>query len=178
MLLTRLLLTFALAATVSGCLRPLYGDQALNGRSSIVDNMRSIEVDPVKVSVGNRLPRVGGEVRNRIIFALTGGGAPNTSNYRLVVNMSSQNLQVVSDVISGRPDGMNYGIDISYTLIEIGTGKSVVNGSTFSRVFYNVPGQQQRFAGERALRDAENRAAEVIADAIHSRLASYFAAGT
>ena len=42
---------------------------------------------------------------------------------------------------------------------------------------YNIPGQQQRFAGERGLIDAENRAAKVIADNIRSRLASYFAAG-
>ena len=49
---------------------------------------------------------------------------------------------------------------------------------TFARVSYNIPGQQQRFAGERGLRDAENRAAKVIADNIRKRLASYFAAGT
>jgi LPS-assembly lipoprotein len=45
-------------------------------------------------------------------------------------------------------------------------------------VSYNIPGQQQRFAGERGLRDAEDRAATVIADGIRNRLASYFAAGT
>ena len=54
----------------------------------------------------------------------------------------------------------------------------MVIGSTFSRVSYNIPGQEQRFAGARGLRDAENRAAKVIADNIHSRLASYFVAGT
>ena len=37
---------------------------------------------------------------------------------------------------------------------------------------YNIPGQLQRFAGDRGLRDAENRAARVIADNIRSRLAS------
>ena len=41
-----------------------------------------------------------------------------------------------------------------------------------------IPGQQQRFAGERGLRDAEDRAAQVIADNIRSRLASFFVAGT
>jgi len=58
------------------------------------------------------------------------------------------------------------------------TGKKVVTGQTFSRVSYDIPGQQQRFAGDRGLRDAENRAAKVIAENIRSRLASYFAAGT
>jgi LPS-assembly lipoprotein len=41
-----------------------------------------------------------------------------------------------------------------------------------------LPGEQQRFAGARALRDAENRAAQIIADNVKSRLASYFVAGT
>jgi LPS-assembly lipoprotein len=54
----------------------------------------------------------------------------------------------------------------------------VVTSQTFSRVSYNIPGQQQRFAGDRGLRDAENRAAQVIADNIRNRLASYFVAGT
>jgi LPS-assembly lipoprotein len=37
---------------------------------------------------------------------------------------------------------------------------------------------QQRFAHQRAQRDAEDRAAKVIAEQIRSRLASYFVAGT
>ena len=52
-----------------------------------------------------------------------------------------------------------------------------MTGQTFSRVSYDIPGQQQRFAAARGLRDAENRAAKVIADSIKSRLASYFVAG-
>ena len=39
-------------------------------------------------------------------------------------------------------------------------------------------GQQQKFARSRAQRDAEDRAAKVIADQIRSRLASYLVAGT
>ena len=64
------------------------------------------------------------------------------------------------------------------TLMEIATGKVVVTGQTFSRVSFDNPGQQQRFARARGQRDAENRAAQVIADNIKSRLASYFVAGT
>jgi LPS-assembly lipoprotein len=54
----------------------------------------------------------------------------------------------------------------------------VVTGQTFARVSYDIPGQEQRFARLRGLRDAETRAAKVIADNIRTRLASYFAAGT
>jgi len=66
----------------------------------------------------------------------------------------------------------------TYTLTELATGKIVVTGQTFSRVSYDIPGQQQRYARLRGLRDAEDRAAKVIADNIRNRLASYFIAGT
>jgi len=42
----------------------------------------------------------------------------------------------------------------------------------------DVPGLEQRFANERALRDAEERAANVVAAQIQQRLASYMIAGT
>lgn len=71
----------------------------------------------------------------------------------------------------------NYGIDATYTLTDVATGKVVISGQTFARVSFDIPGQQQRFARARGLRDAENRAAKVIADQIRSRLASFFAAG-
>jgi S1-C subfamily serine protease len=63
-------------------------------------------------------------------------------------------------------------------LIEIATAKVVVTGQTFARVSYDIPGQAQRFARLRGLRDAETRAAKVIAENVRSRLASYFIAGT
>ena len=72
----------------------------------------------------------------------------------------------------------SYSANATYTLTDLRTGKPVISGQTFSRVSYDIPGQQQRFAGDRGLRDAENRAARSIADNIHSRLASYFVAGT
>ena len=54
----------------------------------------------------------------------------------------------------------------------------VVTGRTFAREISDIPGQQQRFARARGLRDAEDRASKVIAEHIRSRLASYFVTGT
>jgi LPS-assembly lipoprotein len=53
----------------------------------------------------------------------------------------------------------------------------VLSGNTFSRISYDVPGQTQRFARARAFRDAEDRAAQEIAENIQTRLASFFYAG-
>jgi LPS-assembly lipoprotein len=45
-------------------------------------------------------------------------------------------------------------------------------------VSYDIPGQLQRFARQRAFRDAEDRAAQEIAENIQTRLASFFTAGS
>jgi LPS-assembly lipoprotein len=63
-------------------------------------------------------------------------------------------------------------------LVEIATDKSLMTGTTFSRVSYDIPGSYQRFARARAFRDAEDRAAQEIAEHIQTRLASYFYSGT
>ena len=49
--------------------------------------------------------------------------------------------------------------------------------STFARTSYDIPGSYQRFARQRAFLDAETRGADVIAENIKTRLASYFSAG-
>ena len=150
----------------------------VGGRTGIGDKLSTVEVAPIAAPNGTRLARVGVSVRNELMYQLTGGGARRTTNYRLDVRLSSTNLSVIVDVNTGRPDIQNYGIDATYTLTDVTNGKTVVTSTTFSRVSYNIPGQQQRFAGDRGLRDAEDRAAKVIAENIRSRLASYFTAGT
>jgi LPS-assembly lipoprotein len=170
----------ALGSLTAGCaFQPLYGDRSVVGATGGVrDNLSAVEVSAIKASNGTRLARVAIEVRDQLLFDLTGGGPAASSLYRLDITMSASQLQVIVDINSARPEIQNYGIDASYTLVAIATNKPVVRGTTFARVSYNIPGQQQRFAGERGLRDAENRAAKVIADNIQSRLASHFAAGT
>jgi LPS-assembly lipoprotein len=82
------------------------------------------------------------------------------------------------DPTTALPSIENYGIDAQYNLVEIPTNKSVMTGTTFSRVSYDMPGSYQRFARSRAFRDAEDRAAQEIAENIQTRLASFFVAGT
>ena len=97
---------------------------------------------------------------------------------KLMIDIDSQQRQIIVDITTGRSDVQTYGIDARYQLVDLATNKVVVNSATFARVSFNIPGQQQRFAGERGLRDAEDRAAAEIAENIRNRLASYFAAGT
>ena len=176
--IARLAAVLGLAGLTAGCFQPLYGTQGPAAGPGIVDRLSSVEVAPIDTPNGTRLTRVGVELRNGLIYDLTGGGPTAAANYKLVIRLSATQTQVIVDINTARPDIQNYGIDATYTLTDITTGKQVVSGQTFSRVSYNIPGQQQRFAGDRGLRDAENRAAKVIAGSIRSRLASYFVAGT
>ena len=174
----RMGLVAVLGGLTAGCFQPMYGDSRVVPTAGLTDKLGAVEVLPITPPKGTRLARVGVEVRNDLIFNLTGGGPAQTAAYELKVQLSSTQQQVIVDINSGRPDIQEYSVNASYTLTDIGTGKTVVSGSTFVRVSYNIPGQQQRFAGERGLRDAENRAAGVVADNIRTRLASFFVAGT
>jgi LPS-assembly lipoprotein len=165
----------SLALLTAGCFQPLYGDPKVVPTAGLDDKLRTVEVAPLNIPNGTRLSRVGIEVRSSLLTD-TGSGA--TKRYRLNIQLTASQQQVIVDINTARPDIQNYGIDAVYTLTDLETNKPVFQASTFSRVSYNIPGQQQRFAGERGLRDAEDRAAQVIADNIRSRLASYFVAGT
>lgn len=172
-----LLVTLAIGSLVSGCFKPMYGTDAIPNGSNVAEKMRAIEVAPVNVSGANlRLPRLGGQVRNELIFQLTGGGEPNTTDYRIVVSVSGAVSTVISNVSTGRSTTQSYAATASYSLIDVSTGKQLISGTTISRASFDLPGQQF-FAGQRALRDTEDRVAKVIAEDIRNRLASYFYAG-
>jgi LPS-assembly lipoprotein len=177
----RIIVALALAGFSASCFTPLYGSATVGNSGDVGGKLSAVEVapiDPANAPNGSRIARVGVEMRNDLMFDLTGGGPAGSATHRLDIRLTATTTQVIVDVNTARPDVENYGINATYTLTEITTGKKVVTGTTFSRVSYNIPGQQQRFAGSRGLRDAEDRAAKVIADNIRSRLASYFVAGT
>ena len=177
--LARLLLVIGLAGLNAGCFTPLYGSADVSpGGTAVAGKLASVEVAPIDQPNGTRLARVGVGVRNELMYELTGGGAAAPPTHRLNIRLTATNLQVVVDINTARPDVSNYGLNATYTLTDIATGKAVVTATTFSRVSYNIPGQEQRFASARGLRDAEDRAAKVIAENIRSRLASYFVAGS
>ena len=177
-LLLRLAAIGAAGSLTAGCFQPLYGDHSFTSTPGIAAALSSVDVVQVAARTGSPEARVAVELRNQLLFDLTGGAAPPTPTHRLTLRMTTTSLSVIVDVTSGWPDVQDYGINVSYTLVELKTGKPVVTGETFSRVSYDIPGQEQRFAQARALRDSENRAAKLIADNVTARLASYFVAGT
>src|ERR1700731_4851740 len=156
----RLLAVAALAALTAGCFQPMYAEHT-DGTPGLREKLMGVEVPPVDKPNASRDARIQVEIRNALALRF------NTSRSSLMI-----------DPATALPSSENVGIDAQYNLIEIATNKSVMTGTTFSRVTYDIPGQLQRFARSRAFRDAEDRAAQEIAENIQTRLASFFVAGT
>lgn len=170
-----LMAVMAVAATAAACFQPMYGDRTMAGTSALRDKLSNVEVAPINAS--SKEARLGIEVRNALLFSFNGSGATGAPTHRLAVRLTTSKAGVVVDVNTSRPDIENYGIDATYELRDMTTDKVVMTGTTFARVSYNIPGQEQRFARARGYRDAENRAAKMIADNISQRLSSYFISG-
>ena len=175
-------LAFGAAGLSAGCFQPLYGNGggAVDGPGApppVRMAMASVEVAEIDAPNGTPEARLGVEVRNALIFGLTGGSGQLSPAYRLKINLKGNRQHVIVDITTARPDMEIYGIDATYTLIDLANNKTVLNGRAFSRASYDIPGQQQRFARTRGERDAQNRASTIIAEQIKSRLASYFVSG-
>ena len=173
----RLLAVAALAALTSGCFQPMYAEHA-DGTPALREKLMGVELPPVDKPNSSREARIGVEIRNALAFKLYGSATGLPPTHRLVLRFNSARSSLLVDPNTALPTSENYGIDAQFNLVEIATNKSVMSGSTFSRVTYDMPGSYQRFSRSRALRDAEDRAAQEIADNIQTRLASFFTAGT
>jgi LPS-assembly lipoprotein len=173
-----LAVVFAIAGLTGGCFQPLYATKTIDGQPGMKDMMASVDVAQIPAPNGSPLGRIAVAVRDALVFQTTGGDTPPPPKYRLKVTLQSSQLSVIVDIQTNRPDVTNEALNASYQLVDIKTGRVVVSDRAFARVSYDIPGEEQRFAAARALRDAEDRAATLIASSIRTRLASYFAAGT
>ncbi len=170
-------LVLGLGLLTAGCFQPLYGDRSVTGGPGISNYLSNVEVLPIDAPNGSPTARIAVEVRNQLLFDLTGGSRPAGASHQLKVALAPTQQSVIVDITTARPEVQNYGINATYTLTDLNTKKVVITGQTFARLSYDIPGQEQRFAAARGLRDAENRASKVIADQIQSRLASFFVTG-
>ncbi|HEX3115249.1 MAG TPA: LPS assembly lipoprotein LptE [Bradyrhizobium sp.] len=173
----RLLAVAALAALTAGCFQPMYAEHT-DGTPGLREKLMGVELPPIDKPNASRDTRLGVEIRNALAFKLYGSATGMPPTHRLVIRFSTSRSSLILDPTTALPSSENYGVDAQYNLIDIASNKSVMTGTTFSRVSYDLPGQMQRFARARAFRDAEDRAANEIAENIQTRLASFFTAGT
>src|SRR6201996_4111082 len=173
----RLAAVATLAALTAGCFQPMYAEHT-DGNPGLRDKLATVDLPPVDKPNASREARVGVAIRNALAFKMYGNATGAPPLYHLVLRFSSSRSSLMVNVNTGLPSSENYGIDAQFNLVEIATNKSVMTGTTFARVSYDMPGSYQRFARSRAIRDAEDRAAQEIAENIQTRLASFFVAGT
>jgi LPS-assembly lipoprotein len=174
----RLLVVAALSALTAGCFQPMYAAHT-DGTPALREKLMGVDLPPVEKPNGSRDARLGVEIRNALAFKLYGGATGMPPTHKLVIRFGTNRSSLMLNPLTALPASENFGIDAQYNLIEIASNKSVMTGTTFSRVSYDMPGQQmQRFARQRAFRDAEDRACAEIAENIQTRLASFFTAGS
>jgi LPS-assembly lipoprotein len=174
----RLLSVVGLAALAAGCFQPLHAERTLTGEPSLRAAFRGVDVAQIDAPGGSALARLAVEVRNALLFDLTGGGSQTPPKHRLVISLSTSTSSIIVDPTTARPEFEITSLDANYRLFDIATNKLVMDGSATARVSYDIPGQQQRFAMLRGQRDAQSRAAKVIAEQIRARVASFLVAGT
>ena len=166
-----------LAAATAGCFRPMYAETTSDG-TALVDKLNQIEVVFAPGRVGN-------EVRNDLIYELTGGaGNPAGAPYRLELAVKdSTTVAAVVDSLTGIPEAELVSVDVSWRLYDttkpVPAGKPpvpVATGTAFGKA--SLDSGYQRFARSRAIRDAQNRASRVAAETIKTQVVSYLVAPT
>ncbi|MDU6673202.1 MAG: LPS assembly lipoprotein LptE, partial [Bradyrhizobium sp.] len=149
-----------------------------DGTPGLRDKLAGIELPPVDKPNASPEARIGVGIRNALAFKLYGTATGTAPTHKLVLKFQTSRSSLIVSQTTGLPTTENVGIDAQYNLVELATNKSVMTGTTFARTSYDIPGSYQRFSRQRAFRDAEDRAAEQIAENIKTRLAAYFTAGT
>ncbi len=176
--LFRLSVVLVFGALTAACFQPLYGDQTLSAGELVRDKLAGIEVESIPAKNGTPASRLAVELRNDLMYDFNGGEASLSATHQLHITLSPSITTVVVDVSSGRPDTQIEAIDATFSLTEIATKKVVLTATTFARASFDIPGTAQRFAKQRAWRNAEDRAVALVAENIRNRLASFFVAGT
>jgi LPS-assembly lipoprotein len=173
----RLAVVLTAAGLTAGCWQPLYGARPVGGEG-VQDKFAAVDIPRIIAAKGTPAERVAVGMRNALQFDLHNGGSPIQPFYRLTVSVVTTQYTANVDPNTGRPDTQIQYLTAYYQLVELATDKTVLSDSSTRYVDYDIPGSQQRFAGQRARRDAEDQAVQLVADAIRNRLASYFVAGT
>src|SRR3984893_11656778 len=90
--LIRIACVGALGALVAGCFQPLYGEHSFSNSPAIAPALAAVDVAQIAAPNASPEARVAVEVRNQLLFDLTGGGAPPPHTHRLTIKMSSSRL--------------------------------------------------------------------------------------
>ncbi len=157
------LATLLLAPALAGCgYQSLYGS-GFTEDGSVADKLRAVDIGTIP-------GRVGQVVRNEMIFKTTGGRDAATPKYRLEIALrESAQSQLVN--LQGDAKGQIFGLDADFKLVSSDDQHVILESKANSRAAYQ--NAVSTFANLRARRDAEDRAAKMVADSIRTQVAAF-----
>ena len=152
---------------VVGCgnsgFHPLYASSSLVG-SDVNAKLARMEIAPIPGRVGQRL-------RNELIFQATGKGTEALqADYRLEI-IITESISATLVQIDGNSSGSIYNLDAAFRLVRLNDKSVALQGKSFSRATFQR--FDSVFSNVRARHEAEDRAANTIADDLKSRLAAF-----
>ena len=158
---------FALvSALLSACtVQPLYGPTASG--VSVQSALNRIVIDPVDT-------RIAQEIRNKLLFELTGSEPAADAIYRMKLTVSSSELPLG---VTRQQSAPSYSVTVvaTYEVSLIASGEIIFRSTSRASAAYDRVNQV--YANVRAKLDAENRAASIVADDIRIRVAAAAARG-
>lgn len=168
-----LALVVALAAAgLTGCgadIHPLYGSLGNGGSGpETTEALRHVDVGVIG-------GRVGQQIRNDLVFGFYGGegDVAKPARYRLDITVTESANAVGIERYHNLPSAYLLQMSAAWVVSENATGHTLASGTAYAQAAYDI--SQQRYAAVRAQRDAENRAASVIASDIRTKVAVHFA---
>ena len=157
----RLLALAAIAALAACTVQPVYGPGP-SGVSSASAILSHITIDPAT-------DRVGQVVRDKLIFAVTGGGRGGDPLYQMHLTTSVSEAGLGLNHVDSAPT-YAVTVTVTYEVSKIGSTEILVRSTSHGTASYDRV--NQAFANVRAQLDAQDRAAAVAADDIRIRLAA------
>jgi LPS-assembly lipoprotein len=155
--------SLALALGLAGCFQPVYSEAAHPG---IVDDVRAIEVAPIKDRIGHYLA-------DDLTSDLNGTGQTTPPKYRLTVKVDTGTVTpTVNSLINVATSATMEGT-AEFTLNKVDGGAEVLKGKAVAAAAYDR--SQQRYNDLRAARDAEIRLARALSAEISVRVAASLA---
>lgn len=167
-LVARLAVVCALSGALAGCFQPMYAQNSTVGGPALLDRFKDVEIVQIQGRLGN-------EVRNDLIFALTGGeGNPKGAPLQMIISVDTSTSTALVNSASGLPENQIVRVSANWRLIKAGDEKKKPVAEGLASGTATIDTSDQRFANYSAGIDAEKRAARSVADQIKAQLAAHF----
>ncbi|MBY0612866.1 MAG: hypothetical protein K2P80_11860 [Beijerinckiaceae bacterium] len=150
-----------LSFPLMGCFQPLYAPNVLG------DGAGSSQL--ANIAVADIPDRLGHFLHAELQFQLGGGSIPTAPLYQLEIRTRQQTQVAIVDRNTDRADSASQTVYADYIMRDR-NGKIVTNGTVTAIASYDRSSQQ--FANLRASRNAEERAAKLLAEQIRIRISA------